>query len=89
MARSGRSSEVVTLRVPSRLARTIEREARRRRRTKSELLREILETALASREGALDPAEEARRQSLLVSTRRSEKETLAFVERFADRRGWR
>jgi hypothetical protein len=79
----------VTLRVPSGLRRTIEREARRRRRTKSDLLREIVENALAGREGGLDPAEEARRQSLLVSTRRSEKETLAFIERFADRRGWR
>ena len=89
MRRSRRSSEVVTLRVPSGLRRTIEREARRRRRTKSELLREIVENALTGREGANGPAEEARRQSLLASTRRSEKDALAFIERFADRRGWR
>jgi hypothetical protein len=34
-------------------------------------------------------AREARRQPLLVSRRRSEKETLEFVEKAADTRAWR
>jgi hypothetical protein len=63
--------------------------ARRRRRTKSEVLREILERGLEDHEGAGDPAQEARRQSLLVSGRASEKQALAFIDRLADRRGWR
>jgi hypothetical protein len=33
---------------------------------------------------AADPAQEARRQSLLVSTRASEREALAFIERVGD-----
>lgn len=88
MARSCGSSEVVTLRVSASLNRSIERAARRRRRTKSAVLREILEQGLRGHETS-DPADEARRQSLLVSTRASEKDALAFIERAADRRGWR
>jgi hypothetical protein len=89
MARSRRSSQVVTLRVPASLGRSIEREARRRRRTKSELVREILATAFADGGSGRDPVREARRQSLLVSARASEKDSLAFIEGAADRRGWR
>jgi len=81
-------SSVVTLRVSRDLDRAIAREARRRRRTRSALLREILERALGGGAGT-DPAAEARRQSLLVSRRASEREALEFVERVADRREWR
>lgn len=80
---------MVTLRVSPDLGRSIGREARRRRRTKSAVLREILESAFRTGEPADDPVREARRQSLLVSGRVSERDALAFVERFADRRGWR
>jgi len=86
---SSKVSAVVTLRVSSALGRSIEREARRRGRTKSEVVREILEDALGDRGSAADPAQEARRQSLLVSPRASEREALAFIERVGDRRGWR
>jgi len=79
---------VVTLRVSRDLDRAIAREARRLRRTRSALLREILERALEGGAGT-DPAAEARRQSLLVSRRTSEREVVEFVERVADRRGWR
>jgi hypothetical protein len=79
----------MTFRVSSALGRSIEREARRRRRTKSEVVREILEEALGNRGSAADPAQEARRQSLLVSTRASEREVLAFIERAGDRRDWK
>jgi len=89
MARSRRSSQIVTLRVPASLGHSIEREARRRRRTKSELVREILATAFAAGPSGRDPAGEARRQSLLVSGRASEKDALSFIEAAADRRGWR
>ena len=89
MARSRSSSQIVTLRVPASLGRSIEREARRRRRTKSELVREILAGAFAEGGSGRDPAREARRQSLLVSARASEKDALAFIEGAADQRGWR
>jgi hypothetical protein len=36
-----------------------------------------------------DPAREARRQSLLVSGRDSEREALEFIEASADQQGWR
>ncbi|PYQ46188.1 MAG: hypothetical protein DMF77_01860 [Acidobacteria bacterium] len=88
MSRPRKTSVVVTPRVSSGLSRRIEREARRRRHTKSEVVRKILEAALTTSEAA-DPSDEARRQSLLVSGRRSEKEALRFVEHAGDQRGWR
>lgn len=36
-----------------------------------------------------DPASEARRQSLLVSGRKSEREVLDFIDASADERGWK
>jgi Ribbon-helix-helix protein, copG family/Antitoxin MazE-like len=83
------SSVVLTLRVPLALDRRVTEEARRKRRSKSAVLRDALQSAF--REGAPpeDPAREARRQSLLVSGRASERDAIAFIERAADRRGWR
>jgi hypothetical protein len=75
--------------VPFELDRRIEREARRRRRTKSAILRDVLQGAFAAGRAPEDPAREARRQSLLVSGRASEQETLAFLEKAADLKGWR
>ena len=83
-----KASSALTVRIGADLDRSLTHEARRCRKTKSELAREILTTGLAGKE-APDPAEEARRQSLLVSRRRSERETLAFLEEVADTRGWR
>ena len=88
MAKAGRSA-VLTLRVPPDLDRRIERAARRRRRTKSAVLREALESAFGGAGPPDDPAREARRQSLLVSGRASEREALEFIERNADDQGWR
>jgi hypothetical protein len=82
-------SAVLTLRVPEELDRRIARAARRRRRTKSAVLREVLQTAFGAGPPAPDPAQEARRQSLLVSGRPSEREALRFIEQAADTRGWR
>jgi hypothetical protein len=62
--------------------------ARRRRKTKSEVAREILASGLGAEGGNLI-AQDARRQSLLVSGRRSESETLDFIEQTADTQGWK
>jgi predicted transcriptional regulator len=88
MGRPERST-VLTLRVPSGLDRRVAQVARRRRRSKSAVLREALEQAFGSEAPPEDPAREARRQSLLVSGRASEREALAFLERAADVKGWR
>jgi hypothetical protein len=84
-----RAATVMTLRVPREIEKRIEEEARRRRRTKSAVVREVIEGAFAGKGLANDPAAEARRQSLLVSGRASEKEALRFVEDAADLRGWK
>lgn len=82
-------STVVTLRVPAELDRRIAREARRRRRAKSAVVRDALQAAFGAGPPAPDPAREARRQSLLVSGRASEREALEFVAAAADTKGWR
>jgi hypothetical protein len=83
----GKSASLLKLHLGVDLARSLAREARRRRKTKSEVAREILSASLLGA-GTPDPVE-ARRQSLLVSRRRSEKQTLDFLESAADVRGWR
>lgn len=85
----GMASTVMTLRVPRAIERRIQQEARRRKRTKSAVLREVIEAAFAGAAPLEDPGAEARRQSLLVSGRESEKEALRFIEGAADVRGWR
>jgi hypothetical protein len=82
-------SIVVTLRVPPELDRRIDREARRLKRTKSALVRDALVRAFALVPAPDDPAREARRQSLLVSGRQSEREVLAFIDASADEKGWK
>lgn len=88
MPRSEKSA-VLTLRVPPDLDRRIEREARRRKRSKSAVLRDALQSAFSEGPPPDDPAREARRQSLLVSGRASEREALEFAEHAADEQGWR
>jgi len=88
MARPERST-VLTLRVPRDLDRRIERVAVRKRRSKSAVLREALQSAFGGEAPPDDPAREARRQSLRVSGRRSEREALEFIEGAGDGRGWR
>jgi hypothetical protein len=75
--------------MPAELDHRIERQARRRRRTKSAVLREVLQTAFGGSAPPDDPAREARRQSLLVSTRASERDVVDFIDHAADDRGWR
>ena len=88
MSRPQRSA-VLTLRVPPELERRIEREARRKHRTRSAILREALQQAFSAGAPPVDPAREARRQSLLVSGRASEQEALEFIESAADDKSWR
>jgi predicted transcriptional regulator len=88
MSKPGRST-VVTLRLPPDLDRRIEREARRKRRTKSAVVREALQSVFGAGDPPDDPAREARRQSLLVSGRASERDALEFIDHAADVRGWR
>lgn len=82
------TSAVLTIRVPPDLDRRLGREARRRRRTRSEVAREILQSAL---EGppAEDPTLEASRQSRLASERPSDQEAMEFIAAAADLNEWR
>ena len=86
MGRPAKASAVLTIRIDADLTRSLAREARRRCTTKSAVVREILAAGLG---GELDLAQEARRQSLQVSRRRSERETLEFIEQAVDTRGWK
>lgn len=88
MASHGRSG-LLTLRVPVDVERRIAQEARRRRATKSDVVREALEGAFGTGSTAVDLESEARRQSLLVSRRASERDALRFLERAADLKGWK
>ncbi len=87
MARPKIDSAVLTIRLPSSLERRLASEARRRRKTRSEVARTILQAGLVTDEP--DTGAEARRQSLRVSRRRSEREALAFVLAAADAAGWK
>jgi predicted transcriptional regulator len=87
MARPKTDSTVLTIRVPASLDRRLAREARRRRLTRSEVARSVLEAGLGAAEP--DLAAEAKRQSLLVSQRRSERDTLDFLTTVVDTTGWK
>jgi predicted transcriptional regulator len=80
-------SAVVTVRLTPELERRLAREARRSRRSRSEVARAILEQHLSG--PAVDPHLEARRQSLLASAQDADRDTLAFIEHAGDSRGWK
>lgn len=80
-------SSVLTLRLTADVARRLGREARRSRRSRSEVARAILEAHLAG--PVADPLAEARRQSLLASAQDADRETLDFIEHAGDSRGWK
>ncbi len=88
MSKPERGSTVLTIRVTPSLGRRLDREARRQRRTRSDAARAILEAAL-QHIPVDDPGAEARRQSLLASSRDSESDVLDFLASAADLRGWR
>lgn len=78
----------MTIRVPREVARRLQSEARRQRKTRSEVARAILEAALTGG-NSRDPATEARRQSKLAAESLAEAEFLRFVTDAADLRGWK
>ena len=86
MARHKSDSTVLSVRVSLALERRLVREARRRRVTRSEVARTVLEAGLRGSDS--DFAVEARRQSLLVSRHPSERDALDFLLHVADTTGW-
>jgi hypothetical protein len=86
--RTQTGTAVLTIRVSRSLERKLAAQARRRRQTRSEAARVLLEAALAGTPDE-DPATEARRQSRLASRRRSEGDALDFISHAADLRGWK
>jgi len=79
-------TEVLTIRVSRDVARRLTQEARRQRRPRSAVARAILAEGLGG--GPEDPLAEARRQSLLVRRRASEREAIQFTTDVADLKGW-
>ncbi len=79
---------VLTIRVPVETGRRLATAARRRRRTRSEIARELIESALAGAAHA-DPDAEARRQSKLASAQAADADASKFVVAVADLRGWK
>lgn len=80
-------SAVLTVRLTAAVERKLAREARRTRRSRSEVARAILEAHLAG--PIADPDAEARRQSLLASAQDADRDTLDFIEHAGDPRGWK
>ena len=87
MARPKTDSTVLTIGVPVSLDQRLSREARRRRLTRSQVARAVLEAGLGGAEP--DMAAEARRKSLLASRQPSEPDTLDFLLHVADTTGWK
>jgi predicted transcriptional regulator len=87
VAKAHSASEVLTIRVPRDLGRRLAREARRQRRTRSDVARTLLTRALES-VPADDARTEAERQSRLASQQAAERDTLRFIVHAADLRGW-
>lgn len=87
VAESTNVSAVVTVRLTREMERRLTQEARRSRRSRSEVARAILEAHLSS--PVADPQAEARRQSLLASAQDADSDTLAFIEHAGDPRGWK
>ena len=80
-------SAILTVRLTPEVERKLSREARRSRRSRSEVARAILEAHLAG--PIADPNAEARRQSLLASAQDADRKTLDFIEHAGDPRGWK
>ena len=86
MPRSDRSTDVVTIRVSREMSSRLAHEARRQRRTRSAVARAILAEGLGDE--PQDPLAEARRQSLLVRRRASERDAIRLITDLADLKGW-
>jgi len=86
MPKPDASTAVITIRVPQAVSRRLTSAARRQRRSRSAVARAILTEGLGGE--SEDPLAEARRQSLLVRRRASEREAIRFITDFADLKGW-
>jgi hypothetical protein len=87
MAGTRDGSSVLTIRVPCAVAQRLAREARRQRRTRSAVARDLLVASLEPQTGD-DLAAEARRQSLLVRNQPAERKAVKVLMHLADLRGW-
>lgn len=87
MPRRSARTAVLTIRVPASLIRRLAKAARARRRTRSAIARDLLETALSG-SSVEDPIAEAHRQSRLASGRAADAEALAFIAAAADVSDW-
>ncbi len=88
MTRTLDRSSILTIRISRTLAQKLTREARRQRRTRSAVARDLLvETLDTPAEDEL--AAEARRQSLRARRHAAEATTLKLITDVADLRGWR
>jgi predicted transcriptional regulator len=88
MSKPTTPSTVLTLRVSRDTERRLSREARRRRRTRSDLAREILVAGLADAHHE-DARAEARRQSALATAHGANDDVVAFIAAAADLKGWK
>jgi predicted transcriptional regulator len=88
MTTRGAGSDVLTIRIPREVSQRLAREARRRRQTRSAVARDLLAESLGD-DAERDLQSEARRQSLLVRRRKSEKDALRIASDLADLRGWK
>ena len=78
---------ILSVRLPAVSNAWLERTARKRQRSKSDLVRDLIEAE--RQKSSFDMESEARRQSLLVSRRPSERESLEFVAGVADQAAWK
>lgn len=81
------ASEVVSFRLGAELYRRLENEARRRRISKTDVVRSILSAHLQT--PVQDLATEARRQSLLANAIDRKDDLAALIDTVHDDRGWR
>ena len=88
MSKPTTPSAVLTLRVPRDVERRLAREARRQRRSRSDVARTILVAGLAGPH-APDPRAEARRQSELATPHGANDDVVRFITEAADLRGWK
>jgi metal-responsive CopG/Arc/MetJ family transcriptional regulator len=79
-------SEVIVIRMSKQAVQRLDAAAHARGIKRSEFVRKVLESNLTD---AIDIEEEARRQSLLVGRRESEKDALDFLENSMSTDGWK
>jgi predicted transcriptional regulator len=87
MGSSNRVLSLLTVRLTVDVERRLAREARRLRKSRSEVARAILEAALVG--PVVDPHAEARRQWSLASAQDADRNVLDFIQHAGNSREWR